>query len=144
MFHVKHFCHLFIIPARRIKVNSRLLFHIKIKESETLPIITSNKSKKIFTKVFARLFQKAAGSRGGAPDASRRTRNLLHYKTQEGVKKNSPVDCFEGKPSSGVSPLTDSLFVLFFNQRMFFYKQKRSKRSFFYLISSSSPAKKSS
>ena len=89
MFHVKHFCHLFIIPAGRIKVNSRLLFHIKIKESETLPIITSNKSKKIFTKVFARLFQKAAGSRGGAPDASRRTRNLLHYKTQEGVKKQS-------------------------------------------------------
>ena len=54
-----------------------------------------------FTKVFARLFQKAAGSRGGAPDASRRTRNLLHNKTQEGVKKTVRWTVFRGNPRRG-------------------------------------------
>ena len=84
-----------------------------------------------FTKVFARLFQKAAGSRGGAPDASRRTRNLLHYKTQEGVKKQSG-GLFLGETLVGGFPLSGFLFVLFLNQRRLFPQVKRERYAPFF------------
>ena len=68
-------------------------------------------------KVFAGLFQKAAGVSGAAPTSRDRSRGIsperaeqarsgiMRSETQEGEPEISPVDCFgPGEPSSGVPP----------------------------------------
>ena len=62
-------------------------------------------------KVFARLFQKAAGLRGGALIAARRLRNFCPKERRRGEKQSSGL-FFGGEPSPGVPhSLTPSVHI---------------------------------